>query len=118
MERKLITKKALIFIIFLLLTATILYFLLPKSQGDIAEIWVDGKLYKSFDLNDSFEVTLKNGIIIKGDGKSAHFVESSCRDKICINTGSLSLSGQWAACLPNSTVLKIKGEEANADTVS
>ena len=118
MERKFINKKALILIAVLLFLAVIIYFCIPRRVGKTAEIWVDGKLFKSFDLSENFEISLENGVTIKGDTKSAYFTHSDCPDKLCIGTGKLSLDGQWAACLPNSTVLKIKGEEAIADMVN
>lgn len=118
MERRFITKKSLIFIIVLLIVSLLLFFFVPKVSGNKVEIWIDGELYDSYLLKDSFSLTLENGVTIKGDGKSAYFEESDCPDKVCIKTGKLSLSGEWAACLPNKTALKITGRDGDADTVN
>ncbi|MBQ7897491.1 MAG: NusG domain II-containing protein [Clostridia bacterium] len=118
MERKFITKKSIIFIIVLLTLALGLIFLMPEILGEKVEIWVDGELYDTFALSDSFSLSLDNGVVITGDGETAYFEKSDCPDKVCIKAGKLSLSGEWAACLPNKTVLKITGRNGEADTVN
>ncbi len=37
------------------------------------------------------------------------FVESPCRDKICIAAGELTATGEWAACLPNRVFATVTG---------
>lgn len=101
----------------LLIIALLVFFLSSKDKGDVAEVWVGGSLYRSFDLDQPFELTLDNGAVIKGNGKKAWFDHSDCPDKVCVNTGKLSASGEWAACLPNETVLKIKNDNTDVDTV-
>ena len=118
MERKLFCKRDIVLIAVLLCTALFLFFGIKKHEGGNAEIWLDGSLYKSFDMSEPFKITLDNGVVIEGDGESAHFLHSSCPDKICINTGWLKSDGEWAACLPNKTVLKITEGNGNVDTVS
>lgn len=39
--------------------------------------------------------------ILEIENGTVRFVDSPCRDKICVAAGALSASGQWAACLPN-----------------
>lgn len=118
MERRLFRKRDIIILLILLIVSVILFFATSKDKGAYAEIWIDGKLYRSLDLNSSFELSLDNGVTLTGDGSGAWFEHSDCKDKVCINTGKLSISGQWAACLPNSTVLKIVKGNGNVDTVS
>lgn len=118
MERKLITKKTFVLILALLFLSVGVFFLVPKEKGESVEIWVDGKLHSEHFLKSKFSEELDNGVKIVCDGQSAFFEHSDCPDKVCINTGKLSLVGQWAACLPNSTVIKITGENGKADTVS
>ena len=36
---------------------------------------------------------------------------SPCREKICIQTGSISRTGAWIACVPNRIFLEIEGRE-------
>ncbi|MCH3918825.1 MAG: NusG domain II-containing protein [Spirochaetia bacterium] len=46
------------------------------------------------------------------DGKAA-FIESPCKNKICIKMGWISRPGQFAACLPNGVLITIKGKDAD-----
>lgn len=118
MERKLFRKKDVIILAVLCLAAIGVFLFASRDKGAVAEIWVDGKIFTSFSLDEPFELTLDNGVTLKGDGKEAWFSHSDCPDKVCINTGKLSVSGEWAACLPNETVLKIVKGDRKVDTVS
>ncbi len=118
MERKLITKKTFVFIFALLFLALCIFYLVPKEKGESVEIWIDGKLYSEYFLTDKFTKELDNGVKIVCNGEAVYFEHSDCPDKVCVNTGKLSLVGQWAACLPNSTVIKITKKDGEADTVS
>lgn len=46
------------------------------------------------------------------------FIESDCRDKICIKTGFISKCGDVAICIPNKVALQIKCQENNFDAIS
>ncbi|MCL2704697.1 MAG: NusG domain II-containing protein [Spirochaetaceae bacterium] len=48
-------------------------------------------------------------IIIKS--KQAYFQYSPCPDKLCVKSGDLVKSGEWAGCLPNMIFIRIIGEE-------
>ena len=43
------------------------------------------------------------------DGK-VRVVFSPCKEKICIQTGAISKTGTWIACVPNRVFLKIEGK--------
>lgn len=38
-------------------------------------------------------------------------VKSNCPDKICVNTGKVSIMGQSIACLPNHVIIKIGSQD-------
>ncbi|TVR67242.1 MAG: NusG domain II-containing protein [Spirochaetaceae bacterium] len=40
---------------------------------------------------------------------AVRFVDSPCRDRICVAAGELSATGQWAACLPNRVFATVTG---------
>jgi hypothetical protein len=46
---------------------------------------------------------------------AVRFVESPCRDKICIAAGFLNETGQWAACLPNRVFVTVSGDRPDKD---
>ncbi|WP_020611112.1 NusG domain II-containing protein [Sediminispirochaeta bajacaliforniensis] len=54
------------------------------------------------------------------DGR-ARFVDSPCRDKICVAYGWLENPGEWTACLPNKVLAAIEdnsSKEASIDFLS
>ncbi|UOD34247.1 NusG domain II-containing protein [Deferribacteraceae bacterium V6Fe1] len=59
----------------------------------------------------------KNVILEITDGK-ARFVESDCKDKICIKTGYIEMCGEVAVCLPNKVAIEIKCVENEFDAIS
>jgi len=59
----------------------------------------------------------KNVIVEITDGK-ARFVESDCRDKICIKTEFIERCKEVAVCLPNKVALEIKCIENKFDAIS
>lgn len=118
MERNLFNKRDIIILVLLLCVALSVIFFISRDSGETVEIWVDGRMYKSYALKEPFELVLDNGVYIKADGESAWFSHSDCADKVCVNTGKLSLSGEWAACLPNETVIKITKGNDVVDAVS
>ena len=118
MERKFLSKGTVIFTILLLVTAFIFAFIIPRQRGNVCEIWIDGALFRSYDISVPFEIALENGVEIAGDGESVFFSSSDCPDKVCVNTGKLHFSGEWAACLPNKTVIKIFGRSGDTDVVA
>lgn len=44
------------------------------------------------------------------DGR-VRFVDSPCQEKICVTTGWIERSNDWAACLPNRIFVTVMGEE-------
>lgn len=48
-------------------------------------------------------------------GGKARFLESPCRNKICIQCAPISKSGEWIACLPNGVFIRVEAD--SADTV-
>ena len=111
-------KKFDIVVIIVTIVTAILAFLLynvfnsSKNEGKIAEIYYKNELIKQVELNDTeeYEFSVENhpNVIFKVyTNGSIEFHQSDCPDKVCINSGRLSVVGQNAACLPNLMFLKI-----------
>lgn len=65
-----------------------------------------------YPLNEDRTITVPGPLgdtILEIRGGAVRFVESPCRDKICIAAGFLSETGQWAACLPNRVFATVSG---------
>ena len=57
---------------------------------------------------------------IQVESGKAKFLDSPCENKNCIQSGEISVNGQWAACLPNGIFINIEGKnkENTFDAVS
>ncbi len=116
LNMKFIKKTDIIIISILLLLAISLWAFYAvnknKEPAKYAEIYYKSTLIKRVDLTLSqdytFSPTQNPNVIfhVFADG-SICFEQSDCPDKVCINTGRLSKTGEYAACLPNSLIIKI-----------
>ena len=109
---KLIKKGDILIILFFLLVAVFLFVLplLNKTSSLTADIYEDGKIVKSIDLSDpeeEGEIEI-NGCRIRVSGGKVRFLESDCRDKICVDTGELNRAGDSAICLPNRVAVIVR----------
>ena len=75
----------------------------------------DGKIIKSIDLNNIKQpvyVRIKEyNVAITAEKGKIRFIESDCRDKICIKSGWLSHKGERAVCIPSKTEIMIIEKE-------
>lgn len=114
-NRKFLLRKDFIIIAALLVAAALFYlvnvFLSGSTTTAVADIYLDSKIVKTVQLkaglNDRFTVPGQPDVTIEVTGNKIHFVDSTCRDKICIHAGFLSRPGEMAACLPNKVAIKI-----------
>ena len=85
--------------------------LLRPQQAGYAQVWSDGKLIHTLDLQVDRVVEVKNDSgsnrIEVRDGKIA-VTEADCPDHHCINRGFCS-GGVQIVCLPNKLVIKFVG---------
>ena len=89
-----------------------LWLLLPGEDAEAAEIWSNGKLLYTLDLQTDQVKTVEsaNGtnVITVKDGKIA-VTEADCPDGYCMDRGYCS-SGAQIVCLPNRLVIKFIGK--------
>lgn len=81
---------------------------LPK-QGEEAQIYLDGKLYRTVSLSHDMTIQLNHGTIVVENG-FIYIKDVDCEDKICEKTGKISKKGESIVCLPNKIVIKIIGK--------
>lgn len=117
-------KKDIFIILGILLAAAAIwggYALLHRAPARQAVIQYDGKTVKTVSLSENREFSLDEDPTVHfqvKDGAIA-FINASCPDKICQNTGFLSKAGQTAACLPKKALLKVIGpDKQDVDTVA
>ncbi len=112
-------KSALIIIILLVLifvgcTAWIFSYQ-PDKSSLVADIYQDGDLIQSINLNDvaesyTFSVSGKNGgiNIVEVRHGSIAVISADCPDKLCVRQGFISTSLLPVTCLPNHLVIQIR----------
>jgi len=77
-----------------------------------AEVYQGNRLVETLPLSgvepQEYAVPGSPGVILALDGQGGiRFQESDCPDQICVHSGLLHIPGQFAACLPNSVVVRI-----------
>lgn len=112
----------LLVLIFIGCTAWILAY---KSDNEhlIADIYQDGELLQSIDLNavtDSytFSVTGKSGgsNTVEVRHGSIAVISADCPDKLCVRQGFISTSLLPVTCLPNHLVIQIRKSPAGNES--
>ena len=79
------------------------------------EVTVDCEIVEELDLNKDIELVIHghkggtNTLVIE-DCK-VHISHASCPDKLCMNQGIITQSGEMIVCLPNLMIAKITGGE-------
>jgi hypothetical protein len=109
----------------LIIVLLLLWNNIPAASGNrlIAEVRKDGELVKKIDLNEVsepeyiyFEEDIHQTILVE-KGR-IRFLESDCRDKICVKAGWLTKAGDKAVCMPAKTIIKINGESQQTDSIA
>lgn len=110
-------KWIIIFVVLFLIFSAV--FLLLKSFGNagtVADIYIDGELYKKIDLNavaaaydEKIETEYGYNIIhVEHGGISV--IEADCRDHICMNQGVINDDAVPIVCMPHRLVIEIEGD--------
>ena len=86
----------------------------PGQTASTAEIWSEGALLHTVDLNTDQTLTVTSSygtnVITVKNGAIA-VTEADCPDKYCIHRGFCS-SGMQIVCLPNRLVIKFAGNQS------
>ncbi len=98
-------------------------FIADKSP-DFLQIFVDGALYASYNLNEikgekTVEISSTYGTnTLKFDSDGAEMIETSCPDKTDIRLGKITKSGQVIICAPNRLIVRLSGGDDKIDKVT
>lgn len=119
MKRKWLSKPDFIIILIVAVVAVValLWQNTASADGAVAEVTIDGETVLELPLSDVTEpqeITLKNGIRLKAEQHTICFLQSDCPDGLCVKVGALKKPGDVAACLPNKTVVSIRGGDNGA----
>ena len=113
MNRKRFFKKWDLAIVAALLLAAAALFLFRGGSGKrTAVIAVNGEtLYEIAldDVKEPYTLTLENGVSVGVAPGEVRFLASDCEGQDCVRCGALTKTGQAAACVPNKTLIALKG---------
>lgn len=83
------------------------------------EIQVNGELYGRYCLEQDQEIDVndKNKVLIKD--RKVRMEDADCPDQICVNHRAILRDGESIICLPNQTIITIRGgEEPEVDEIA
>ncbi len=116
-------KQDFILIFALLAVAVVAFFVINNvisKDGAKVQVLVDGEIFYEYNLDENGEYQIKtdmgeNTLVIE-DG-NAYVSDANCPDKLCVNQGKISKSGQSVICLPHKLVVTIVDEEGETPEV-
>ena len=125
MKLKPLDKVVIVVLVFIALGSSAAAFINSHKayNSKYVEIEVKGKLYKKLPLDNSrdekiqIDTDLGSNTVEIVNGK-VRILDADCRDKICIQDGSISKPGDILVCLPHKVVISIKGQNTETDALS
>lgn len=94
-------------------------FVLIKTNlkpGNEADVYIDGSLVQTIDMtkDDTYVFDTEKGTntVTVADGEIC-VTEADCPDKICVNMGWVSRSGETITCLPHKLVIEVHNDKKN-----
>ena len=107
----------LIAVALLLAVAGVLALAFGRTEGATAEILCDKEIVATVRLSDvktPYDITLENGVTVTVSPGAVCFSHSDCPNQLCVRAGQLTKAGQSAACIPNRTLIRVKGRAKHA----
>ena len=109
---------AAILIVAALLSAGLL--LLRPKDGAKAEIWLDGELVRTINLDtltEPLEIPVGGGNVVQAEKGRVRMLSADCPDKLCVHMGWTDSPAMPIVCLPNRVTVVITGAEGESDAV-
>lgn len=124
MERKTMKRNDILLVGILLLIGLLavgIYLVMPKESGEQVVVWIEGKEYARYDLNQELVVELPgalgNNTLTIQDG-TVWMSDAVCPDKYCVRQGKIQYNRESITCLPGRIVITIEGgEESEIDII-
>lgn len=119
--KKISTKALIIIFAALVLVCTAAIFLLQgqKPEKLTAEIYENGKLLRSIDLNavtESYTIELSHNTVLVEHGRIS-MQSAECPDHLCVKQGAIKNGAYPIVCLPNKVEIRIT-DKAGIDAVT
>lgn len=121
MERKLISRRDIIFILLILIASVAaLIYGSTRETGKNAVIRSDGDIIMDIPLSEDgvyYPVGMEYPVTVTVSGGKIAVTESECTTKICVHTGYIGAVGEMIVCLPNKMTVEIVGGESEYDLI-
>ncbi len=102
--------------------AVLLVVLTSSAEALTLEIITDGETVYEIPLNkvtQPFLYKTENGMKIEISSSVVRVTDSDCTGKNCINAGALTSAGDTCICIPNKTVIRLRGSsKASPDAIT
>lgn len=92
----------------------------PRGAAQVAELRAPGGVQRfALDTDGVYRVggRLGNSVVEVKDGH-ARFIDSPCRNRVCIAAGWLARSDDFAACAPNGVSMRLRGPGQRYDAIA
>lgn len=122
MNRKMMTKKGAVLISSIILILSVVLILKSFSSKKHMELRLVAVVYGKEEINiplkanmQEKDYTLSNNMVVTVKGESVWIKKSDCKNQVCVHSGILCKAGDIAVCVPNKTIIEIKGDSVLVD---
>ncbi len=122
--RKRVTAWDFVLMAVLVCVAVSAIFIQHKSNDELLEVVVkkDSEIVYTQSLSSvsretDVPIDDEYNIILRVMPNGVQVISSECGDKICVNTGKITRSGQAVVCLPAHISVTLRGGESEADVI-
>ncbi len=111
-ESAIIRKSDIVLLVVILVVTLIVlvYIMLTRKPGAKVQISIDGKVEKTFSLEEDYEyqvaTDMGNNLIVIKDGV-VDVTAADCPDRVCANHVPIKNAGETIICLPHKLVVEI-----------
>ena len=113
-------------LVVILASAALIGYLFARSATSGAPAgWVEvralGAVVGTYPLDQDRELSVRGRLgdsKLRIEGGRVRFVDSPCPNKVCVHSGWLQDSGEFAACVPNGVSLRLIGAANGVDGVT
>lgn len=109
--------RLLVMLLFAAIGVSFAAFWTPGGPATEAEIRVGGELRDTISLSEpgTHRIEGHQGVsVLRVEAGKLRFVESPCRNRVCIHRGWLNTAGDSTACLPNRVSVSLRGHGAGS----
>ncbi|MBO4889633.1 MAG: NusG domain II-containing protein [Lachnospiraceae bacterium] len=100
----------------IIISLSAFFFLRPYQKGGSAYIYRGDSLYGTYDLSEDRIIRIDNddGTVneVEITGGSVCMLSAGCPNKLCVNSGSISLDKESICCAPERILIVVRADEA------